>query len=365
VIGAPGTILVSASGEVLSLGGYRFPPVTPGDLAYVDGWDLSFDRLIVTIDKVTLWESPDTAPGDQSRVGKKVAELDGPWAIDLHKGGLLAGKGGTGEQAVPFATFLNQNYNGNAPFDPTVRYAFGYDLAKADASALIVNLDAAGLQAYQQMIADGATVQYAGTATWKGSDATCMTTDSSFTGFSSLPKTVDFRLAFQTPTSYVNCLNPDISGAGINGEDHPRGVQIQANSQIVAQITLHTDHPMWESYDSDGPPIHFDQLAAVAKRQPDNRYLVTLAETVGEDYTAFPVPWRWCSAPNLTPPYMPPDMLKRMDFKAGKLYMPSLPAPSSTYFRDYYDLMLHQQSTQGHLNSNGLCVVQRHFVSPP
>jgi hypothetical protein len=33
--------------------------------------------------------------------------------------------------------------------------------------------------------------------------------------------------------------------------------------------------------------------------------------------------------------------------------------------RDYADYMTYDQSTQGHLNSDGLCFVSRHYPSPP
>jgi hypothetical protein len=364
--GGPGTIRLSASGEVLALGGYQFPPANPGDVAFVDGWEVVFDELIVTIDKVSLWKNPDMVPTDQSQVGPKVAELDGPWVVDLHKGGPLPGKGGDGEQAVPFAELDAQNLNGNAPFDPTERYAFGFDLVPATASANNVNLDAQGMTDYVTMQQNGWVVFYAGHATWKGAAATCTSTDPTF-DFSTVPTSVSFRLGFKTPTSYVNCQDPDLTGQGLAGEDHPRGVQVQANAQITAQVTVHTDHPLWENYDSDGPPIHFDQLASVAKQQPDGTYLVTLEDTMGENWTAFPTPWRACSS-DLTM-YAPPDMNKRMDFEPTKLnlYHPQLPGEltSSTGFRDYYDFASHVQSTQGHLNSDGLCAVERHFPSVP
>jgi hypothetical protein len=32
--------------------------------------------------------------------------------------------------------------------------------------------------------------------------------------------------------------------------------------------------------------------------------------------------------------------------------------------RDYYDFMRYTQSTQGHLNSQGLCYIDRQFPSP-
>src|SRR5579859_6998892 len=97
--GKGGTVQFTASGEVLALGGYAFPPANPMDPAFADGWEVRFSKLIAVFGKVTLSENPDTSPTDQSQTGKVVAEIDGPWAIDLHKGGPLAGKGGVGEQA--------------------------------------------------------------------------------------------------------------------------------------------------------------------------------------------------------------------------------------------------------------------------
>ena len=35
-----------------------------------------------------------------------------------------------------------------------------------------------------------------------------------------------------------------------------------------------------------------------------------------------------------------------------------------TGLRDYYDFATYNQSTQGHLNSDGLCFVKRHYPSP-
>ena len=38
--------------------------------------------------------------------------------------------------------------------------------------------------------------------------------------------------------------------------------------------------------------------------------------------------------------------------------------PTKT-IHDLYDFMTYNQSTQGHLNSDGLCFVERHYPSPP
>ena len=359
-----GTVQFTASGEVLALGGYAFPPAMAGDPDFVDGWEVHFTKYIAVFDKVTLSENPDTSPTDQSQTGKVVAEIDGPWAIDLHKGGPLMGKGGSDEQAFPIDMITNQNKNGGAGFDPTMRYAFGFDSVPATASAKLLQIDANDPD-YALMVQNGWNVLYVGTATWKGNapGVTCTSTNASY-DFSALPTTVNFRLGFATPTTYTNCQNPDNDPAmALGDEEHERGVQVKANDTTIAQVTFHTDHPFWESFTHD-TPAHFDQLAALAQKQSDGTYLVTLDNTKGVDYTAFkdpqgnPLPWRACDAD-----YMPPNTNAQMGFDS--LSIPHNPTgdPASV-MRDYFDYMRYDQSTQGHLNSDGLCYVNRHYPSP-
>jgi hypothetical protein len=161
----------AASGEVLALTGYAFPPATPDDVAFVDGWEVLFDRLLVTIDKITISSNPDKSSGDQSQTDALVGEVDGPWAVDLHKSDptYLEGKGGAGEQAVPITTLTNQNKNGGAPFPADgTRFAFGFDIVPAVATATKINLDAAAQADYDEMVTNQCAVLYAGTATFKG-----------------------------------------------------------------------------------------------------------------------------------------------------------------------------------------------------
>ncbi|MDB4964615.1 MAG: hypothetical protein JWN44_304 [Myxococcales bacterium] len=359
--GGNGTVRFTASGEVLALGGYDFPPAAAGDAAFVDGWEVRFEKLIVVFDKVTLSEGPDTSPTDQSQVGNVVAQADGPWAIDLHAGGPLAGKGGSDEQAVEFAQALNMNKTGGGGFDPTVRYAFGFDSVPATAAATKINI-AAGDADYADMVAKGVNVLYVGTATWKGG-ASCTSTNAAY-DFAALPTEVHFKLGFKTPTTYANCQNPDNDPAqGVGGEDHQRGVQIKDNQQVTAQVTFHTDHPFWESFTHDSP-AHFDMLAALAKKDASGKYNVTLDDTAGVNFTALKdatgaaLPWRSCLAD-----YTPPNSSAQMGFDS--LTVPYNPAGNpSTSMRDLRDFLTYNQSTQGHLNSDGLCFVKRNYPSP-
>ena len=41
-----------------------------------------------------------------------------------------------------------------------------------------------------------------------------------------------------------------------------------------------------------------------------------------------------------------------------------IPGDPASVMRDYNDYMRYVQSTQGHLNSDGLCYVKRHYPSP-
>jgi len=358
-----GTVQFTASGEVLALGGYKFPPANSGDPVFVDGWEIVFDELLVTFDNITLSENPDKSPTDQSQTDQAVARVSGPWAVDLHKGGPLPGKGGTGEQALLVATVPNQNLNGNKPFDETKRYAFGFDIVAATNSANKLNLDATGLTDYNMMVANGLTVLYSGTATFKGTN--CVNTNPAYR-YDQLPTTVKFKFGFKSPTTYVNCQNPDNDPAGhFANEEHQRGVQIKTNQTTIAQATVHTDHPFWESFVHDSP-AHFDQLAARAV-PVSGTPTVTLDNVTGVNYTAFTdtsnraLPWRSCIPPA---DYMFPDSSTQMHFDSLRIQYDPAGNPSQV-MRDYRDYMTYNQSTQGHLNSNGLCFVSRHYPSPP
>ncbi|HEX4340008.1 MAG TPA: hypothetical protein VH062_29070 [Polyangiaceae bacterium] len=363
-----GGVLFSASGEALALTGYAFPPVQDGDAAFVDGWDMHFQRLLVTVDKIRLASSPDTSPGDQSKTGKVVAEVDGPWAIDLAHSdpGYLLGKGGPGEEAVPIAALSAQNKNGNGGFatDGT-RYAFGFDVvaASSDITPYNVNLDAAALADYDTMRADGCAVLYVGTATFKGdkTDPDCYPDSRK-----SWPDVVDFRLCFKSPTTYANCQNPDNDPADpFPDEEHERGIAFKDSSSVIAQVTIHTDHPFWDSVIHDSP-AHFDQFAARVVGADAGTPAATLEQTVGVDYTAYTdalgnaLDYRYCVEP---PTDAHPKFVGAMRFDPGSVPHATNDDPASG-LRDYHDFSTYDQSTQGHLNADGLCYVARRYPSP-
>jgi hypothetical protein len=343
----PGGFLVTASGEQLALGGYPFVAGASraADPAFVDGWDVRFDAVLVTLDHVVLAESPDTSPTDQSQTGAQVAHLDGPFAVDLHKGGPLVGKGGEGERAVAIGAVGAMNDRGNAAFDPQMRYAFGYDIVAASSLAFNVNLDEAGLRDYQDAISQGLTALVVGSAAYKGPPATGL--------FADLPKTVRFRIAFRAPVTYVNCQNPDNDPAEpFPNEEHLRGVQVRPNASTAVQLTVHTDHLFWDKLAHD-QALHFDPFACAVLGATEPT--VRLEDLAALDWLGF----RCKDGRALPPRSVVPD---HTPVAGSILYYDSngvAPLPSFAEFVTY------SWSTAGHLNSDGLCAVRRHYASPP
>jgi hypothetical protein len=349
--GAQGLVF-TVSGEALALGGYAFPAAAADSLAFVDGWAMHFDRLLVTLDNITLSQNPDLNPGDQSQTGPVVVQVKGPWAIDLHQGGPLEGKGGSDEQSFPIATLIGQNGDGCSSLDLAQRYALGFDVISATSEAMNVNLDATAQSDYAEMIEQRYSALYVGTATWQAGDAGVACTPEN-PEFAQLPKSVNFRLGFRTPTTYLNCQNPDNDPAKpLNAnEEHLRGVQPISNKAVTAQLTIHTDHPFWDSPMHDSP-LHFDQIAA-RYVGVNNTPTARVEDFAGVDFTHFtdpagnPLPWRNC----LGSLYTPPDSFT-MHFN-----------PAGHALADYEAFMVYNESTSGHLNSDGLCSVKRNFAS--
>ncbi len=377
-------VLLTASGEAFARAGYSFPPASPDDVFFVDGWAISYDRILTTFDHITLSRDPDKSPTDQSQCddgsggsilcgtgSSVVAEVDGPFAIDLHKGGPLADADGAALDAAPVAALTGLNKAGNAAFDLTTKYAFGFEVVPAATTAQNINLDAADLTDYQDMVTKGYSTLLVGTATWNGNnhgsdgDAGCTTsTVTPAYDFTVLPKTIKFRLGMTAPTVYRNAQNPALSGTPFPNEENPRGIQTTAHQSTIAQLTFHIDHAFWESFVHDSP-AHFDSFAS--------RYagLTTIPTATLEDFrgTAFTpfvdaqghaVAWRSCvDAATYTPPGA-----GAMTFDTVTIAVNPTGDPAHV-IRDFYDYTLYNHSTFGHLNADGLSFVDRQYPSPP
>ncbi len=397
-----GGFLITVSGEVNALTGYPYPPFDPSQTWMVDGWNWRIDKFIVVLDKITLWSNPNQSPTDQSQHGGVVAQVNGPFVVDLHKGGPVAGVGGAGEEALPIATITNQNQNGGASFDPSTTYGFGFSTVQApgDGSAINVNLDATEEADYQYMVKGGYSVYYYGTATWAGDTsgapsgfASCTQTSTNVSGsddagtladggaldggatfgsydFTKLPPTMTFQLGFSTPTNYVNCINYTVSE---QENQTVRGLQTSTSESTTAEVTVHMDHPFWESFQED-TPVHWDQIAA---------HYIGVAHPVAhtEDFIGVPfnpftdkngnvMPWRDCEPTYYTPPgngAMSFSTLSVAENPKGVcegVTGEDASKDDCPAIRDYYDFIRYTQSTQGHLNSQGLCYIDRQFPAP-
>lgn len=339
-----GAFWVTVSGEDLALLGYDWTPTSEagGDPpAFVDGWALTFEHAIITVDRLRINADPDLDEANPVALGGEVASADGPWAVDVTIGGDVVGKSGSpDERTVPIAAFPSQA-NGQ-PFDPETRYAFSYDLVTASEAARIVNLDEAGLALYEQAQENGWSMVLSGTAEYSGP------APDGGSVFASIPTQISFTLGLAAPASYVNCRNTDLQAVG---DEFPRGIQANASSSTTVQITLHTDHVFWDTLNVEGTPLHFDPIAAQASNDgtPDSPGTVTTADLAGVDITGFttrggqPLPWR-----SVVPDYTAPA--GQMTYNAN--------GTSFSVANSLASYLSYSAASGGHMNADGECEVQ-------
>jgi hypothetical protein len=379
-----GGVYVTISGESNAITGYPFPPGDwVKDTYFFDGWEYVIEEFIVVVDHVVLWSNPNHNPSNQGDLAgmTQVAHLDGPFVVDLHKGGPLVGQGGAPEQAMPIGIMANQNDNGGAAFDPTTTYGFGFSTVQATYGAYNVNLTSDQMADFATMVGSGYSVFYKGRLTWKGDQSKypCVSTNGGGDGgydYSQMPNAgIEIQFGFPTPTNYVNCQNMTLQGPPTAGEDYPRGVQVSPSQSTIAQLTLHMDHPFWESF-AENSPVHFDQIAAQYVGQTDGGAVARTEDMKGVPFYAFtdktgtPLPWRNCAGSNYQPPgngqmsfdtlSVPVDPHGTCTGNIGDDYTQD----NCKAERDYYDYIRFTQSTQGHLNSQGLCYIDRHWPAP-
>lgn len=353
-----GGFTVTVSGESAATEGFAFP--TGDGISFRDGWEIKFRHVLVTIDKVTLSENPQRSASDPSLIGATVASLTGgPFAIDLAKTGDQEAKEMNG-RAWKLGSIPKQNLKNGESFSSTETYAFGYELIDASAQAQQVNFDAEADSLYKKMTAQGFSVLFQGTATWRGdaSAPACRSTDSQY-DWQRVPQKLNFTFGWKVPTSYINCVNPELM------PDGTRGIQPQVNADTVAQITLHLDHPFWVSLEEDAPLV-LDAIAArksIASGKAPEQVDVTEADLVGVDFQAIKdaqgnaVPIRFCGTPTDN------------EATVGSLSyeprgVPVNPAGGEKGLRDLYDFTAYNLATFGHLNNDGLCYPKRKYPSP-
>ncbi len=347
---------VVVTGERFATNGYAFPAATGNDLSFQDGWRITYRHVIVFFDHIQISENPDRSPTDQLQTGRLVAEANGPWVADLAQAGPLPSAVNNGT-AWPVVTIANQNKLGNAAFDSTQKYAFGFEMTAAFNAA--TKLNAVDDAFISTMTSKGYAMLLEGVAEQKGT--ACRSTVAGY-DFGRLPKKVNFSLGFKTPTAFKNCLNPELMPA------KSRGIQSQRDVNTRVQLTFHLDHPFWEALQEDAP-LRFDIVAAqksvapgasapaaVAITQDD---LVRVGFQAAKDAQGIALPWRYCDAPAAT------DRISgTVSYETGGVAVTGTGSDPLTGLRDLADFMAYNQATLGHLNNDGLCFPQRNFPAP-
>ncbi len=331
-----GTLEITVSAESLGANGYAFPPAAGQEVAFVDGWAVNFERILVCIDKIRLSEAPDRDPGDPSVLGETLALREGPFVVDLAKPGDALDRGGAGRVAIRLPI---DDLTGI--FEADQRYAFSFDLVAPTADAVFVNVEPDD-QAVTRMIEGEARALLSGRADLAGTD--CTSSDPAY-DFSSLPSSVAFEFEFSGNVHSRNCQNPDNTGGALEGEESQRGIQLLSRGTTTAQITVHTDHLFWPATSHENLPL-FNHFAAHA-RETENGHLVTMAELEQVSLPAItdaqgtPLPWRSCVDEAL---YHLPSQPTQMTFDSGSVALSNLA-----------EFVGFNASTMGHLNADGLC----------
>lgn len=357
--GVNNSLLITITGEAAATEGTGFPPTSSGEPFFIDGWEITYEHVLVTVGSVSVAEGPETNPNDQSVTGALVAEALGPWAVDLAKEGALDAKEQNGK-ATPLTRLTAQNKKSGSPaFVATERYALSFSLVTAAEGARNVNLDENAQEAYREMARQGWSVLLQGTATWKGAQSSpaCRSTDLAY-DFNRFPRAVKFSFGFAAPVNSKNCVNPELQPIG------SRGVQTASNAQTVAQLSFHLDHPFWEALSEDAP-LRWDAIAArksVATGMGPASVEVSTADLAFDflaprDAQNAPVPWRTCG---------PVEANERTagTVSYDPVNVPVNPSGGAAGLKDLADYMKYNLSTFGHLNNDGLCFPDRQYPSP-
>jgi len=330
----PKTIQVSISSEDFGQRGFRYSASPEaGEPVFVDGWEVRFTRILVTVQNVRL-NRPGANPSDPASVGAAVAANPRAYAVNVQKAGPLTGAGGGEETSIPLFVFRSDSAGG--ALDPAVRYAVSYDVVPATMASTNVNLDDGDRAAYANMVTRRWTQLVEGTATYRGA-APAMGSP-----FTSYPTTVNFSLGYGAPSAYVNCNNPDNGG-----KDMP-GVQPSATGRARAQLTFHMDHAFWEALGRENPPLHFDPIAARAN-------VTGATGTVTMDDLMGVVPT------NLRDRMMravPDRGGQTMGYTARNPAALSLDLGGTPGINDLRDFVAFSARASAHLNADGLCAVR-------
>jgi hypothetical protein len=370
----PLSIDITVSGETLGENGLPWIPVNQGDPQFVDGWSVTFEKYIEVVGNIRL--SPNALQYEnQETLNPIVAHNSTVWAIDVHQLATDGPDGLVGADGEEPAGRLFQFYNqdGGKPFDSSTLYAFSYDTVQATSDATLYNLTADDMTAYQTMVANKWNKYIEGRAVFQAQGQyPDPTTEAKFeslaggvydasAGTYSTPPEVHFVFGWDDHTSSINCINP-FNGNMDEANLANRGVQVDSNGAVVAQVTMHTDHVFWDKLKQEGTPLRMDYIAAWAGSDTNATPLDlgTLGDkplaTTFADGT--PLPDR---APYLNNPTgkFTSDQSNPMQVTLDLNGVPSSNIAGLSNF------MAFSAQSQTHLNANGLCYIIGQNASDP
>lgn len=200
-------------------------PYTEGDVlyAFVDGWELSFTKYVITVGNVVLSDPDD---------GTIEGEWVGPKALDLAASATAA------EDLVTLTDL------------PARRLDLAFDFVVPTAASAS---DSADPDDIAEMSENGWAFLIAGEARRDG-------------------EVVAFRYGLAAGMHNYEC---------INGKDKTRGIAIEANKTIGAYLYAHAIHIFWDTLGTGNEDLRFDAMAAVA----GDDGLVTEEELALQDLT--------------------------------------------------------------------------------
>lgn len=217
-----GAVEFSLSGGTAVREGF---PHTEGEteMAFVDGWELSFDRYLVSVGELTVGD-PET--------GEALA------APRLHRVVDLARAADASEDLELMEDL------------PALRADIGFTVEGASAAS---SSDSASASDLAEMQANGWSHWIGGVAHRDGEEVT-------------------FSLGLSLPTRYTRC---------VNGKDFTRGLAIESHKTTGAVLYAHAVHLFWDTLAAGDEDLRFDAWAAVAGHDA----LVTPEDLAAQDLT--------------------------------------------------------------------------------
>jgi hypothetical protein len=193
-----GVARVRASGEGAAKSGYPYDRQGV-EIAFVDGWTLSFEKVLVSVSELELAAGEDRVTSDRS------------WIVDLHLGD---------PELDELTELAPQRWD-----------SFGFVIeAPTAASEPGDGVDAADVD---RMVDEELGYLVAGSATHPDRG------------------TITFEWGLPIAVRHRNCTN---------GLDGTAGIVVRENSATDAEITIHMDHMFWDTLGTEVAQLRFDPI---------------------------------------------------------------------------------------------------------